>query len=119
MLGPPGPEDLAAVEQFVDERGVRGVPGPAPANLAALFAYAGPAMTDPTLLDRLGRLDLPAHVIWGEADRIVPPEYGRVLAKAIPGAHFTLLPEAGHLPQVEAPEQLLGAIWDLGSTDGQ
>ena len=94
-------------------------PGPSPemvqANMATLFTYAGPAMTDPTLLDRLQHLDLPVHVIWGEADGIVTPDYGRAIAKAIPGAHFTLMPAAGHLPQVEAPEELLGVIWDLGA----
>jgi pimeloyl-ACP methyl ester carboxylesterase len=29
-------------------------------------------------------------------------------------ASFTAMPGAGHLPQVEAPEELLGLIWDLG-----
>jgi pimeloyl-ACP methyl ester carboxylesterase len=55
------------------------------------------------LLGRLGELDLPVQVIWGEADQIVTPDYGRAYAKAIPMASFTLLPRAGHLPQVEAP----------------
>lgn len=97
-----------------------GTPGPAPelvaANMAALFQYGGPTMNDPTLLDRLGQLDLPVHVIWGESDGIVTPDYGRALAAAIRGAHFTVLPAAGHLPQIEAPEELLGVIWDLGAS---
>ena len=50
----------------------------------------------------------------GEADQIVTPGYGRAYAKAMPTASFTLMPGAGHLPQVEAPEELLGRIWDLG-----
>jgi pimeloyl-ACP methyl ester carboxylesterase len=91
-----------------------GTPGPAPANMAALAVYGGPSMTDPTLRVRLGKLDLPVQVIWGEADRIVTPDYGRVYAKPIPMASFTLIPGAGHLPQVEAPEELLGLIGDLG-----
>jgi pimeloyl-ACP methyl ester carboxylesterase len=103
------PAELRALS-FYDPARFAGLPGPAPANLAALFGYAGASMTDPTLLDRLGDLNLPVHVIWGAADRVVPPEYGRALAEAIPGAHFTVLPEAGHLPQVEAPEQLLGVL---------
>jgi pimeloyl-ACP methyl ester carboxylesterase len=65
-----------------------GTPGPTPemvkANMAALGAYGGQSMTDPTY------------------------------AKAMPMASFTLMPGAGHLPQVEAPEELLGLIWDLG-----
>ncbi|MFB9238089.1 alpha/beta fold hydrolase [Plantactinospora siamensis] len=87
--------------------------GPSP-DLAALAAYAGPTMSDPTLLARLGTLDLPVHVIWGESDGIVGPEYGRAYADALPESTFTLLPRAGHLPQLESPEELLGAIFDLG-----
>jgi pimeloyl-ACP methyl ester carboxylesterase len=84
------------------------------ANMAALAAYGGRSMTDPGLAGRLGKLDLPVQVIWGEADRIVTPDYGRAYAKAIPMASFTLMPGAGHLPQVEAPEELLGLVRDLG-----
>jgi pimeloyl-ACP methyl ester carboxylesterase len=93
-------------------------PGPTPemvkANMAALATYGGRSMSDPTLLGRLGELDLPVQVIWGESDQVAPPDYGRAYAKAIPMASFTLMPGAGHLPQVEAPEELLGLIWDLG-----
>jgi pimeloyl-ACP methyl ester carboxylesterase len=87
--------------------------GPSP-DVQALIGYAGPTMTDPTLLSRLGGLDLPVHVVWGESDRIVDAEYGKAYAAAIPGAAFTLLPRTGHLPQLETPEELLGALPDLG-----
>ncbi|WP_433443830.1 alpha/beta fold hydrolase [Nonomuraea sp. CA-141351] len=88
-------------------------PGPSP-DVLALIGYTGPAMTDPTLAERLGRLDLPVRVLWGESDRIVDPEYGKAYAAAIPGATFTLLPRTGHLPQLETPEELLDALLDLG-----
>ncbi|MFI8093735.1 alpha/beta fold hydrolase [Streptomyces sp. NPDC086080] len=42
------------------------------------------------------------------------PGYGRAYAATLPGSTFTLLPRSGHLPQVETPEELLGAIDDLG-----
>jgi pimeloyl-ACP methyl ester carboxylesterase len=82
-------------------------PGP---DLAALGAYTGMRMTDPTLRERLGDLDLPVQVVWGESDGIAVPAYGRAFAEAIPGARFTVVPGAGHLPQLEAPEELLAAI---------
>ncbi|HZR53015.1 MAG TPA: alpha/beta hydrolase [Streptosporangiaceae bacterium] len=88
--------------------------GPSP-DVQALIGYAGPAMSDPTLAGRLGGLDVPAHVLWGESDRIVDPEYGKAYAAAIPFSTFTLLPRTGHLPQVETPEELLGALSDLGT----
>jgi pimeloyl-ACP methyl ester carboxylesterase len=87
--------------------------GPSP-DLAALASYAGPTMSDPSLLERLHGLDLPVHVIWGESDGIVSPEYGKAYAAAIPMSVLTVLPGSGHLPQLETPEELLGAITDLG-----
>ncbi|KDA44781.1 alpha/beta hydrolase [Frankia sp. B2] len=88
--------------------------GPSP-DVRALVGYTGPVMSDPTLAERLGGLDIPAHVLWGESDGIVDPEYGRAYAAAIPLSTFTLLPRSGHLPQVETPEELLGALLDVGS----
>jgi pimeloyl-ACP methyl ester carboxylesterase len=88
--------------------------GPSP-DVRALIGYTGPVMSDPALADRLGGIGIPVHVLWGESDRIVDPEYGRAYAAAIPLSTFTLLPRTGHLPQVETPEELLGALFDLGS----
>jgi pimeloyl-ACP methyl ester carboxylesterase len=87
--------------------------GPSP-DVQALIGYAGPGMSDPTLAGRLGGLGVPAHVLWGESDRIVDPGYGKAYAAAIPSATFTLMPRTGHLPQVETPEELLDALAGLG-----
>ncbi|MDQ7803543.1 alpha/beta hydrolase [Amycolatopsis sp. A133] len=87
--------------------------GPTP-DVRALIGYTGPTMADPSLAGRLGELDLPVHVVWGESDGIVDPGYGKAYAAAIPLSTFTLLPRTGHLPQVETPEELLGALLDLG-----
>jgi pimeloyl-ACP methyl ester carboxylesterase len=83
------------------------------ANRAALETYAGHGMADPGLADRLPAITVPVLAIWGEADRIIPAEHGRAYAKAIPGARFLLLPEAGHLPQLETPDRLLAEVWDF------
>lgn len=82
----------------------------AAANRAALSVYSGASGVDPTLLGRLADLDLATLVVWGESDQIVDPDYGRAYAAAIPGAQFQLLAAAGHLPHIEAPQQLLAAI---------
>lgn len=86
-----------------------GTSGPSP-DLQALIAYSGPDMADPTLLERLRGLDLPVQVVWGASDGIVDADYGRAYAAAIPVSSFTLLPRSGHLPQLETPEELLGAM---------
>ncbi|HEV2476054.1 MAG TPA: alpha/beta hydrolase [Candidatus Dormibacteraeota bacterium] len=85
------------------------------ANRAALTSYSGPAMSDPTLVERLAAVTRPVLVVWGDADRIVDVEYGRAWATAIPGAKFDLLTETGHLPQIETPQRLMSAIWAFAS----
>src|SRR5579863_6504 len=85
-------------------------------NRAALAVYGGPAMADPGLLDRLPDITVPVLVVWGEADRMIPVEHGRAYAKAIPGARFLLIAEAGHLPQLETPDRLLAAVRDFAET---
>ncbi len=55
--------------------------------------------------EQLRALDVPALVIHGEADPLVPVENGRRTAEAIPGARLLLLPTMGHdLPRPFWPE---------------
>jgi pimeloyl-ACP methyl ester carboxylesterase/mannose-6-phosphate isomerase-like protein (cupin superfamily) len=82
-------------------------------NRAALQDYTEAGLTDPGLLGRLGEVRVPTLVVWGEADRIYPPQHGEAFAKAIPGARLVTVPEAGHLPQLEAPEALLAIVLDF------
>jgi pimeloyl-ACP methyl ester carboxylesterase len=55
-------------------------------------------------LRRLRRLALPALVIAGGDDRLMPPRHAEALAKAIPGAELALIPAAGHLVHLEAAD---------------
>jgi pimeloyl-ACP methyl ester carboxylesterase len=79
------------------------------ANRRALAVYGGD-MGDSTLRARLAEVTAPTLVIWGESDRVCTPAYGRAFAAAIPGARFELLPETGHVPQLETPAPLLALI---------
>jgi len=87
-------------------------------NRATLAVYAT-SMTDPTLRDRLAGIKVPVHVIWGDCDRIVDPEYGRAFAEAIPGATYEVLAETGHLPQLESPELLASAVRRVAGDRGR
>jgi pimeloyl-ACP methyl ester carboxylesterase len=67
-------------------------------------------MYNPQLKHWLGRIRVPTLVLWGAADGIVSPEYGRAYAGLIPGARFETIAEAGHSPELEQPERFAGRV---------
>ncbi|MET7738286.1 alpha/beta hydrolase [Streptomyces sp. NPDC005402] len=81
------------------------------ANMATMRILAGdPYMHHPTLLSRLGQIQVPALLLWGESDRIVTPAYGAAYADAFGNGRLEVIPEAGHLPQIEQPDATFALI---------
>ncbi len=58
----------------------------------------------------LDRIRVPVLVVAGDADQIAPAAEMEAMARAIPGAQFTLVPDAGHLTPLEQPRVLNHAI---------
>jgi pimeloyl-ACP methyl ester carboxylesterase len=56
-------------------------------------------------LDRLPQITAPTLVLAGEIDMIAPPRFGRVVAEAIPGARFEVMPGEAHQPFQEVPDE--------------
>jgi pimeloyl-ACP methyl ester carboxylesterase len=54
----------------------------------------------------LGRLDMPALVVWGVKDPYVPVRFAADYARALPRAELLELPDAGHWPWLEEPDAL-------------
>lgn len=55
---------------------------------------------------RVGELEIPTFVIWGEQDPFFPPTLAERLAEEIPTASVALLPGCGHFLPEEAPETI-------------
>ena len=51
------------------------------------------------------RWHCPTLVICGADDGMVPPENSRQIAAGIPGARLELIPQCGHLPMLEKPDE--------------
>jgi pimeloyl-ACP methyl ester carboxylesterase len=51
----------------------------------------------------LAALKMPALVVWGEEDALVPVVVGQKLAEALPNAQFHVVTGCGHLPTLEKP----------------
>jgi pimeloyl-ACP methyl ester carboxylesterase len=56
------------------------------------------ATLDPTsfVTDRLAEIHVPALILAGERDQVVPADATRMVAEHIPGARFEIDPESGH-----------------------
>jgi pimeloyl-ACP methyl ester carboxylesterase len=54
----------------------------------------------------------PVLLLYGERDRLVPPAAARATARANPSWSVRALPDSGHIPHVETPEVVAGAVKD-------
>jgi pimeloyl-ACP methyl ester carboxylesterase len=68
----------------------------------ARFAWQFP--DNPRLLRYLYRIEAPTLIVWGERDGFVSTAHGQAYHEGIGGSEFKMIPNAGHLPHIEAPE---------------
>src|SRR4051794_29083290 len=79
------------------------------------MALAPRFVTQADRLDRLAGIRVPTAVIVGELDSTMLDDCRR-MASVIPGAELTVIPDAGHVPQLEQPEAWWKAL--SGFLDG-
>lgn len=86
------------VREYYDRLAVEGV----------YFAYealtrpAPPTEPEPVLSE----IETPSLVLWGEEDGSIGVDYGRALAEELPNARFEVIPDAGHMPMEERPDEV-------------
>ena len=94
------PEDGAAAADFMIERSLA---------QAAVSHFIWP-IPDRDLRRRLYRITCPTLVIWGTDDAYVPPSYAQDFGDNLPDAEVHLVEGSGHMPHLEATEQVVEAI---------
>lgn len=67
----------------------------------------------------LEEIAVPTLVLVGEHDQSLPPALSRALADRIPGAQYRVIPGAGHISNVDTPEQFDAAVFEFLSTHAQ
>lgn len=81
---------------------------------AATVAWAQRAMAErPDGRDGLGALDVPVLALLGEEDTISPRAEQEIIVAAAPRARLVVLPRAGHLTPLEAPDAVADALLEL------
>lgn len=118
------PPDLhrALVEQYIRGASHRGLPPEALETLVTPWTgrvgqtafYRQIAQADQRFTDGIepsyATIDVPVHIIWGTEDRWIPLDRAHRLHAMIPGSTLQLIEGAGHLVQLDAPDELDAAI---------
>lgn len=76
------------------------------------YSGSAAALRDARAEQVAGRITCPTTVGVGELDVAAPPAMAREVHAAIPGSRYVEIPEAGHLPSLEKPEQTTRVILD-------
>jgi len=69
-----------------------------------------PYMYNPTLPHLLGGVTIPALIVWGRDDRIVPLECAERYQKTLPHARLEIVDGAGHFVDMEQPDELASLV---------
>lgn len=92
-------ELVGQVRAAIERTQVSGIAG-------ALMAMA----SRPDSVPLLPQIACPTLVITGELDGPAPPADARLMAERIPGARLEIIPRAGHLSNLERPEEFTEAV---------
>jgi pimeloyl-ACP methyl ester carboxylesterase len=83
-------------------------------RFCSFLGFKPPYFYNRALIGRLYRATMPAAVIWGAADRMVPRAHGEAYVAGLPGAtDLTLIAGAGHSAPLEAPDATADALLDF------
>jgi pimeloyl-ACP methyl ester carboxylesterase len=72
-----------------------------------------PRWFNPDLERWLHRIKIPAMVLWGENDKLIPAAYAELWRERVPGIRVELTPGCGHLLPVEKADWAAGKILDF------
>ncbi|MDX1645248.1 MAG: alpha/beta hydrolase, partial [Thermoanaerobaculia bacterium] len=95
-------------DEVLDEIVARSADGPTARMLQDM-----PGLMSHLLDGRLGEVEVPVDIIWGESDRLMPLAYAQRMEEQLPRARLTTLTACGHVPLVECPERFLAALRHL------
>ena len=77
---------------------------------------AGLALSNENFSDLIERVAVPTLILWGAEDSVTPIRTGKVLSAKIPNARLKVIPNAGHCPMLQQPEQFNRLILSALST---
>lgn len=83
-------------------------------RFGSFVGFKPPYFYNRSLIDRLHRAAMPALVVWGSDDHMVPLAHAKEYASRLPGSgHPVIVPGAGHAVHLEAPDAAASAFADF------
>jgi pimeloyl-ACP methyl ester carboxylesterase len=98
----PGPLGLSARKAFIDMA--------TEMDLELLSRQSDALAHRVDLWDRLDEIECPTLCLWGEHDRFSPAADGLRIAEAVQYGSYVELPDCGHFPTLEYPDEATEAI---------
>jgi pimeloyl-ACP methyl ester carboxylesterase len=102
--------------KYILERGVdemfaaRSAPGADAATKAIAEKAFGRDGQKVRFIGRLGELEAPILIVWGELDRVIPARHAVAAATASPASWLEIMEGVGHVPQVEAAPAFVSTV---------
>ncbi len=66
-----------------------------------------------SLAEDLDRIKTPLLIVWGEADALQPANLALAMHQALPLARLAIMPECGHYPMLELPDEFNRCLRDF------
>lgn len=85
-------------------------PGPYQAQMAVGIGLMKP---EAAFEGKLQQVDVPALILFGEVDKVVPPGNAQLLHEELPNSQIVLLPHAGHFFPLEVPDVAVKVITEF------
>lgn len=91
----PGTVDKSLESEFLR----RSLYGGDPGKIAAI------ALLHTDFSGIIDKVHVPTLIVWGEKDSVAPLRVGRLLEWMIPGSYLRIMPELGHTPMLDRPDE--------------
>ena len=82
-------------------------------NLVSRIVLEDTAGADSDDVARVERAQIPALIVWGVSDAVLPVSSGRELHTRLPRSELRVIAGAGHVPHWETPEAFSGVLGEF------
>jgi len=106
MAGNPKAVDVVYARDFVNRMQLPN------AKYAFMSSIMG-SKEAPNLVGRLGRIEAPTLIVWGEKDRMIPARYAEKFQGEIRGSKLAIIKSSGHTPYFEKPEVFCDTVLEF------